>query len=193
MFKNVKRILAAVLASAMVLSTGVSAFAAPSPTGTQDQKYVDNEDKEVSVTNSKATKAYTHVEGFATISKIKRSTVKTYTTPKTVTYNGLVYTVNGVRNNVFKNAVKAKKIVLGATITNLYTKAFGKLPKTVTTIQFKSKSIRVIDKTAFKGLKKSQAKKIKVIINKKMDSKSFKKLQKALIKAGFSKKNIKKK
>jgi biopolymer transport protein ExbD len=191
MFKNVKRILAAVLASAMVLATGVSAVAAPSPTGTEEPKYEDNEDGAVEVTGSDATEAYTHIEGYATISKIKKSNKKTYTTPAQVKYNGLTYIVNGVRNGLFKNATKATKIVLGKTITNLQPKAFAKLPKTVKTIQFKATKIQQINKNAFKGLKKSQAKKITVIINKKMDSKSYKKLVKALKKAGF--KNIKKK
>ena len=189
MFKNAKRILAAVLASAMVLATGVSAIAAgePSPTGTGTPKYEDNEDAPVTVTGSDATKAYTHKEGVATISTIKKNTKKTYTTPSKVIYNNLTYTVVGVRDGVFKNAKKAKTIVLGATIVNLRPKAFKSLPKTVKTIKFKAKKFNKINKTAFKGLKKSQAAKIKVVINKKMKKADFKKLKKALQKAGFKK------
>ncbi len=192
MFKNVKRILAAVLASAMVMSTGISAVAATaSPGTTTEPTYEANEDSPVSVTNSTATKAYTHSDGVATISTIKKTTKKTFTTPATVTYKGLKYTVTGVRNAVFKNAVKAKTIKLGKNVINLYPKAFKKLPKTVKKIYFMATKIGKIDKTAFKGLKKSQAKKITVYVNKKMNSASFKKLKKALKKAGFTK--IKKK
>ena len=194
MFKNVKRILAAVLASAMVLSTGFAAVAADASPGTTTKPtYEDNEDSAVAVTGSDATKAYTHKEGEATISVIKKNNKKTYTTPASVTYKDLKYTVTGVRNGVFKNAKKAKTIVLGKTVVNLYPKAFKSLPKTVKIIKIKATKIKCIDKTAFKGLKKSQAKKIKVYVNKKMDKKSFDKLKKALKKAGFQAKNIKKK
>jgi hypothetical protein len=48
-----------------------------------------------------------------------------------------------------------------------------------------------VSKKAFKGLKKSQLKKIKVRVNKKMSKKNFKKLKTALKKAGIPAKNIK--
>ena len=189
MFKNAKRIFAAILASAMVLTTGISAVAeTTSPAGTGAPKYETGNG--VAVTGSTATKAYTTKKGEASISVIKKTTKKSFTTPKTVTYKGVKYTVTGVRNGVFKNAKKAKTITLGATVTNLGSKAFYKLPKTVKTIKIKASKITKIDKNAFKGLKKSQAKKIKVVINKKMSASSFKKLKKALKKAGF--KTIKK-
>ena len=193
MFKNVKRILAALLASAMVVAAIVPAAAAEaSPGTTTEPEYEDHEDSPVPVTKSDATKAYTHKEGVATISTIKKNTKKTYTTPNTVTYKGLKYTVTGVRNGVFKNATKATTIVLGKNVVNLYPKAFKNLPKTVKTIKFKATTFKEIDNNAFKGLKKSQAKKITIIINKKMDKSSKTKLKKALKKAGFKKIKFKK-
>ena len=188
MFKNVKRILAAVLASAMVLSTGVSALAATaSPGTTETPAYEDNETGAVKVTESDAAEAFTHVEGVATISKIKKTTKTTFTTPATVTFKGIKYTVVGIRNGLFKDATKAKTIVLGKSIINLRPWAFCQLPKTVKTIKIKATKFKAINWSAFHGLKKAQTSKITVIINKKMDDASFKKLEKAFKKAGFKK------
>ena len=103
----------------------------------------------------------------ATLVGVKKS-VKAKTIA-TITVKGKKYKVKKVKAKAFAKAKKLKKINIKCTYY----------------VQF--------DKKAFKGLKKSQVKKIKVYINKKMSKKNYKKLKKALIKAGIKKGNIKKK
>lgn len=73
-------------------------------------------------------------------------------------------------------------------ITEIQAKAFGK-DKNLKKVIVKGKYLKKVSPKAFKGLKKSQVKKIVVKISKK--NKNYKKLKKQFIKAGIAKKNIK--
>ncbi len=111
-----------------------------------------------------------------------------------VVTNGNVYTTTGTTTAELTKA-KNKKTVLVAqtvvkdkkyyTITKIGPKAFGKKTKVV---KIKSKKCTSVAKSAFANCKKA---KVIVKVNKKMTAKNFKKLKKALIKAGIKSKNIK--
>lgn len=112
--------------------------------------------------------------GTATLIKIKKSQqkkIKTKTIYATCKYKGKTYKTTKVAAGAFKGCTKLKTL-------KFKTKKWGKSYK--------------FSKKAFKGLKKSQIKKIKVKVNKKMSKKDFKRLKKQLKAAGIPAKNIKK-
>ena len=112
--------------------------------------------------------------GTTTLKSIKKSMQKKITT-KTIfascKYKGKTYKTTKVAAGAFKGCTKLK-------LLKFKSKKWGKSYK--------------FSKKAFKGLKKSQIKKIKVKVNKKMSKKDFKRLKKQLKAAGIPAKNIKK-
>jgi hypothetical protein len=111
----------------------------------------------------------TTTKGTATITKAPKK-AKTVTVAETVKANGATYTVVKVAKGAFGKDKKLKTLK----------------------IKWKTMKGKSFSNKAFKGLKKSKIKKIKVKVNKKMSKKDYKKLVKALTKAGIKKKNIKK-
>lgn len=111
----------------------------------------------------------TTTKGTATISKATAKG-KTKTIAESIKVSGKKYKVNKVAAKAFAKCKKLKTLK----------------------IKWKSMKGKSFSAKAFKGLKKSQIKKIKIRVNKKMSKKDFNKLKKALLKAGISKKNIKK-
>lgn len=115
----------------------------------------------------------------------KKTTVKV---PASVTIKDVKYSITTLNKDAF-GANKVKSVNLPKSLKTIGSQAF-KGDKKLAKITINSKKLSV-NKNAFKGLKKSQLKKIKVIVNKKnMTKKDFTTLQKSLVKLGFAKKNI---
>ena len=104
-------------------------------------------------------------DGHAALIGIIKTNIKTKKITDVRTYKGYSYKVTEIKAKAFAKAKKLKKI------------------------DVKGKYLKKVNAKAFKGLKKSQVKKIVVKISKK--NKNYKKLKKQFIKAGIAKKNIK--
>lgn len=168
-FAKAKRLLAAAVAAVTVL-TAIPAAAATSPT-TSPATPVDG-----TVTNATGTFTTTAAgkAGLATAKSANKVVV-----PNTVTdANGVKYSIDTVYSNTFKGT-KVKRVVLSSNIVKVQKKAFSG-DKKLKKVFFRTKKKVTIKKGAFKGLK---TKKITVYINKK--NKNYKKIVKALRKAGF--------
>ena len=107
----------------------------------------------------------TYKDGHAALIGIKSKSIKTKSISDVRTYKGYPYKITTIKAKAFAKAKKLKKI------------------------NVKGKYLKTVSSKAFKGLKKSQIKKIVVKISKK--NKNYKKLKKQFIKAGIAKKNIK--
>lgn len=108
---------------------------------------------------------------FKSVKKSQRKKIKTKTIYASFKKDGRKYTVTKVAASAFKGCTKLKTIKIKS---SKWTKKYS------------------FSKKAFKGLKKSQIKKIKVKVNKKMSKADFKRLKKQLKAAGIPAKNIKK-
>lgn len=107
----------------------------------------------------------TTVKSTASLIKVIKKNTKTKAIPNVLTSDGVAYKIVAIDKGAFKNAKKLKKI------------------------NVKGVNLKTVNKQAFKGLKKSQVKKIVVKISKK--NKNYKKLKKQFIAAGIKKSNIK--
>lgn len=177
--KSLKKVLAVAIAASLTLSSAVVAFAATSPTVAQKpvehKTAVEATDVAASVTTSK--------KGEATITKYTGTEKKA--TIDTVTVNGVEYKVTAIKANAFKDT-KVKTVALGESVKTIGKNAF-KGAKNLKTVELKGYA--KVDKKAFAGLKTN---KITVKVSKSISAKDYKKLVKALKKAGISEKKIKK-
>lgn len=179
--KLMKKVVTLALAATLALSTVCTAFAADSATAVTPAAPVKASNGATVVVSADKT---------ATVSAVKKTKKATVTLASTVKVDGVKYTVTTVGANAFKNATKAKAITLPKTITSINAKAFA-TNKKLTKITLKGTKAVTVNKNAFKGLNKSQKKKIVVYYNKSMSKAQVKKLKAALKKAGISTKNIK--
>lgn len=180
MIKGIKRVLAGMMAAAVVLTAVPTvAFAAGSPTTSVQptkQTEVTAEKKngiEITVNTSK--------DGQASIDVIEPTTKKNITVASKVTVNGVSYTVTEISANAFTNCSKATKVTLPSSITSIGKNAFAG-NETIKNIALTSKKAPAIDKTAFKGV---DTQKMTVTYSKKMSKAEVKELKAALKAAGF--------
>ena len=104
----------------------------------------------------------------ATYTAAKNKTKTVYKVVSYVAKNDKTYKVNAISAKAFKGC------------------------KNVKVIKVYSRFLTKVNKNAFKGISKSKLKKVVVrVVNKNMTNKNFKKLKKALIKAGIKASNIK--
>lgn len=181
--KTLKKALVLVLACTLLFST--VAMAAGSPTVGKDP--VDNKktvtaDKKVNGVTPKVT---TTKKGKATLTGTKNTTKKTVKVGKTVTVDGVKYTVTTVGKSAFKNCKKATAIELPSSVTKINADAFkgcSKVKKVTLNLTktTKAKDIKFA-KNAFKGVNK------KAVIYLKGNAKKSEvnKIKSALKKAGF--------
>ena len=177
--KAFKKVLAYALAATLALGSCTTAFAATSSpvTGKDPVK----QDTTVSTGGNKLD-VDTTKGGNAGISSIK-SNKTSVSVPKTVTVNGVKYTVRVIRANTFAKATKATKVSIPASVKSIQKNAFkgAKNLKTVRLNISKANQIKV-NKGAFKGLKTA---KMTIKVNKNMSKKALNNLKRALKKAGF--------
>lgn len=128
------------------------------------------------VTATEGSKVSTTATGTATLSAVGDTKSKKITVDK-VTVDGIEYTVTTINANAFKKA-SATTVTLGAGIKKVAKNAFAR--SKVKTVELKGTKSISFAKYAFKN---SKVKTIKV--NKKMSAKEYKKLVKALKKAGY--------
>ena len=157
----IKKALAIVLVIAVVLTFAVSGVLA-APSPEKGNQY------KAQIIKKNGTVYKTTAKGKATVSKLA-SKGKTKTIKGNILISGKKYTINKVAAKAFSKCKNLK----------------------IVKIKWKTMKNRTFSAKAFKGLKKTRLKKIKISINKKMPKKDYKKLRKALLKAGISKKNIK--
>lgn len=105
------------------------------------------------------------------IRKSKRSKIKSKTIFASFKRKGRTYKINKVAAGTFKGCKKLRSLRFKS---KKWTKSYS------------------FSKKAFKGLKKSQIRKIKVRVNKKMPKADYKRLKKQLKAAGIPAKNIRK-
>ena len=175
-----KKFTAAILAGAMIVGASLGTFAAAveSPVEAKDKggtvvAVADPDTKTAVVTEVEKNKASVAI-------------------PKTVqSADGTSYKVDTLGTNAMKGKKKVKTLTTPTTLTDFQAKSFTGAKK-LKTVKVKTKKKVTVDKDAFKGLSKTQKKKIVIRVNKKMSNKNFKKLVKQFVKAGIPKKNIKK-
>lgn len=126
-------------------------------------------------------KVSTTDSGKATLNAVKKSSKKKVSVSSTVEVDGVEYTVTTIGAKAFANCKKATQITLPKTIKKINKNAF-KGAKKLKTIVLKGTKVITVKKGAFSGLK---TKKMTIKVSKKMSKKNFNKLKKALKKAGF--------
>ena len=109
------------------------------------------------------------------------SKAKTVTVPKSVTIDGVAYTVTKVEANAFKNNKNVTKIIIDKNITSISKNTFKGCKKLKLIIV---KSTNLTDKTVAKGAFAGVGKKVKV----KVPKKQYKTYKKLFRKKGLSKK-----
>ena len=115
------------------------------------------------------------------VSKLKKGTIGGSLT----TVDGISYMVTVIKSKSLRTAKKLKTLRIGEYVRLIQKKAF--YGSKIKTVKFVGKKVVAIKKGAFK---KSKVKKI--IITKKMSKKNFKKMKKALRKAGYKGKIVRK-
>ena len=183
--KLTKRVLALLLAATMTVGGAVTVMGdsvaavvdvpgapattsptvAPLPAAAEDQ-----EAKDGSIVDTSA-------KGTATYTDVANEKAKTVIVPDTVEVKGVTYTVTAIGANAFSGS-KAKTVKLGSNIKTIQKNAFTK--SKVKTLILKGTKAITIKKGAFKNSKVTTIK-----VNKKMKASQYKKLVKALKKAGF--------
>ena len=181
MNKFVKKLLVGILAGTMVLGSVSTAFAATGSATVAPQP-----EKQTSVKAEKTSTGITPIvntkkDGTATITTVKKTTKTTVTLTSKVTVDGVDYKVTSIGANTFKNCTKIKTAVLPSTVTSIGSKAFSGA-KTLKTITFNTTKKVTVSKTAFQGV---DTKKMTIKVSKKMSSKNYTALKKALKAAGF--------
>lgn len=170
--KLTKKVIALLLATTLTIGSATIAMGADTPSATTAQEPTKVEDAfaaDDSVVD-------TTTKGTATLVQVGDELSSKVTVDK-VTVNGVEYTVTTIGAKAFEGA-KATTVTLGAGIKKIDKSAFSK--SKVKTLVLTGKKAITVKKGAFT---KSKVKTIKV--NKKMSKSQFKKLEKALKKAGF--------
>ena len=171
MLSRAKKLLAAVLSAACIMTGAAEAFAAESPTQVPG--------KTVSTTVSGDQEYKTSAKhGTAKFYKLVKAKKTKVVVSASVSTNGVSYPVVAVSGNAF-NKTSVKKVVLGTNVYKVYKNAF-KGAKKLKYIYIRTTKRVKVSKGAFKGL---NTKKMTIKINKK--NKNYKKIVKALRKAGF--------
>lgn len=113
-------------------------------------------------------------DGTVALSKFTDKKTKAFTIPKTITYNGIKYTVNSVANNVFQGKNKLKKVTIKANLVSIGKNAF-KNCKALTAVTI-PKSVTTIGASAFEGCKNLKTVTIKTskLTSKSVGNKAFK-------------------
>ena len=179
---NAKKIVAALLTAAMVVSTATAAFAAGSPA--YQPKYVktNKNDKIVVYQNNEATMSQISLKS-QKLTKLILGTGK----QGTVTGEDKVtkYELTSIGAYAVPKTAKAETIKLGKKVKKLNRKALSGAIK-MTKLVFTNPELPTINKNAFKGLKKSQLAKVKVRVSADMKAEDFAKLKETLVSLGFT-------
>lgn len=180
MVKAVKKVLVMTLAAALTVGGASSSFAAASPAKSDVDTVTQKEVTAEKVGNVTPT-VNTNKNGTAAIESIEVSKkATTVTIPKTVTVDGVEYTVTKITAGALADAKKVTAVTIPATIKTIAKGAFTGAKK-LKTVTLKSTKVTV-KKGAFKGLK---TKKMTVKVPKKTTKKQLKALTKKLKAAGF--------
>lgn len=181
---------AAVLALSVTLALGssISAFAATSPaqggTTTQQKKPTTSNQQTTTTAQQAATDPFA-----GSIIRVKQANQTTllqklvYTQtslilPDTLTWHGGIYRLSVIKSKSLKSATSLTTLTIGKGILTIEKNAFS--GSNITAIRFVGTQVPKIKNGAFKNSK------VKVIyITSKMSKKKYKKLKKALKKAGF--------
>lgn len=182
MNKMIKKVLVGVMAATMMLGSVSTAFAAVGSATVsvepEKQSGVKAEKTSTGITPTVNTRA----DGTATVTEVKKTSKKSVTISKTVTVDGVDYKVTKVAAGTFDNCTKVKTITLPSTITTIGSEAFTGVSSTLKTIKINSTETVTVSKNAFKDV---DTKKMTITVTKKMSSKDYKALKKALKAAGF--------
>jgi hypothetical protein len=180
----------------MVVSTATAAFAAGSPDyqpryvhTTKNDKLIVYKDKakEDKKETLNATLVAVSLQRLKEEDKlILGSGVQGYVTKDD---NSTKYFLTSIGPNAITGS-KAKTVKLGAKVTKLNRRAFAGA-QNLTKIVFTGSAAVTVNKKAFKGLKKSQLKKIKVRVSAKMSAADFEALKAALVACGLNANKIK--
>lgn len=132
-------------------------------------------------------KVDTNKNGTATIKAVKaKKNAKSVSVPSKVVVDGVSYKVTKVAANAFKSVKKTvKSITIPTTVKTIEKNAFKGLTKlNKITMKVTKANAVSIKKGAFSGVK---AKKLTIVVSKKMSKKEVTKLKKALKSAGYKK------
>lgn len=132
--------------------------------------------------NANATVANTKADGTATITQIPETTKKTVTVKSTLVVDGVSYKVTRVSRGTFANCPNVTTISLPSSITAIGAQAFTGVSSTLKTIKINSTQKVTVVKSAFKGVDTS---KMTITVTKKMSTKNYNALKKALTAAGY--------
>lgn len=180
MKKEMKKLLAGVLALSLTFGAAQAANAAGSPASANET--VESENVKVdSETKGAASKVDTSEDGTAALAAVKKTDASSVTVKSTVTVDGVEYKVTTVSAKAFANAANAKNITLPSTITKIEKNAFKGAEKLKTLVLPVKKSITVKN-GAFTGTDTS---KMTIKVSKKMSAAQLKKFKKVLKKAGY--------
>ena len=176
MLSRAKKLLAAVLSAACIMTGAAEAFAAESPTQVPGKTVSTT----VTVNASSGDQEYktSAKHGTAKFYKLVKAKKTKVVVSASVSTNGVSYPVVAVSGNAF-NKTSVKKVVLGTNVYKVYKNTF-KGAKKLKYIYIRTTKRVKVSKGAFKGL---NTKKMTIKINKK--NKNYKKIVKALRKAGF--------
>lgn len=104
-----------------------------------------------------------------------------YTIPRYVTISGMLYFINGINKNAFKNCKKMKKITINGSVEKIGSQAFYGC-KNLKQIVIKSSFIKSVGKNALKGINKKAVIKVPKSKLKSYQKKFKKKGQKSSVK-----------
>lgn len=183
MKKVIKKVLALTLAGALAFGGVQTSVYAATSSPNSAVVTVKKDDVKAEKTKSGITATVdTRKNGTAKLETIKKTTKTTVTIESYVKVDGVKYKVTSIGDNAFKNATKAKTIVIPKTVTQINSKAFSSMSKTVKTIQFNVTKAPTVSKTAFKG---TSTKNMTIKVSKNMSAKELKKFKASLKAAGF--------
>lgn len=117
-------------------------------------------------------------EAYAVFNGLTKQKTTSYTIPKTITYDGVVYPVTQIGDKAFYKNTKLKKLTISANVTTIGAKAFYGA-KNLKKITVKSKQLEKVGKNALKGIHKE------AVI--KVPSKQLKEYRKLFAKKGQKK------
>ena len=171
MVSFVKKSLAMLLVVAMVMASGVTAFAAGSPTEGGEK------------TKAELGSTVSATKSAVTINTYRKTTKKTITITETALVNGKKVKITTIGANAFKNNKQATKINLGVNVKTVKKDAFKGLSK-LAKINFKHAATHDIkfEKGAFNGVSKTA----KIYVSKTLKKAQVAKIRTLLKKAGFN-------
>ena len=182
MNKVIKKLLVGVMASTMLLGSLTTAFAA---TGSATTSVVPEAKEEVVAEKTETgitPTVDTTEKGNAFITEIAATTKTTVKVSSTVEVNGVEYKVRKIAEGAFANCTNVKTIELPKTIKTIGKNAFTGASDTLKTIKITSTKAPEVAKSAFEGVDTTKK---TITVSKKMSTKEYKKLKKALKAAGF--------